>query len=608
MTAPPSRRPTWRLPLEFLCILLLTLPLSCSSAPRAEGARPVPALADSAAAARAFGELRRRWASATREDRKGLQEYVLSLRNTFAGEQVARQADLYLAWIALERGDFEEARRLAEQASAPHPGNVRMVAQLVEGATLSRSGAPEEALAKLLPLVGQLIDVHARELLHEEAVISAITAHHWQDALWLLDVWLRDVPEDDQQTVLEIVKALLHEIPPPSIEEELARRSSEESQGRSGALEKVLFRRLAAVALERQDSALARRLLERPGALPVLGEDAAALLDLAARYDIPQVNGRQIGLYFPDDRPEFAQRGAEVSLGAMKAIRALHKDAPRLVVRQGPTGGAGQVLSGLDAEGVLVIVGGTDPESAERLAQFSEKEQITALLLVPPTTPPTGRWALHFGPDLLQAGRELLSALAKQGAHTPVFVGVDTLPAGTRGFASPCRELPPHGQLARYPLRAWKAQGADALILLGSQRCAQDVLEELRGAGVGLRVAMGLEATALLQPLPKGAAPTRRVPAGLAVGLGCYPELIAEERTSPESVPGYWQRLAQDAILTASNALDGLPEDRTLEWNKVKQRRESVRSALESAGPAPCTGLRPALRMNPPAWRAVERR
>lgn len=608
MTVPPSRHLIQRYLLEIFCILF-TLPiLSCKSPPSLQEARPFPVLASSTAAANAFGELRRRWASSSRMDRKALRDYVLTLRQTFHGEDVVRQADLYLAWIALEYGDFQEARSLAKQASAPHSGNVRLMAHLVEGAALSRSGAPEEALAELLPLVGQLIDVYARELLYEEAVISAITAHQWQDALWLLDLWLRDAPEEDQPTILNIVKTVLPNIPASSIEDELTRRSHLQlGEVHAKTLEKILFRRLATVALERQDSSLARRLLQRTEALPLLGEDAAAILGLAARHDVPQVNGRQIGLYFPDDHPELVERGGALSLGAMNAIQSLREGAPRLVVRQGATKKAANTLSNLDAEGVLVIIGGTDPESAEQLARFAEQEQIAVLMLVPPKTPPQGRWAMYFGPDLEQATQVILSTLAKQNPHQTVFIGSTTHPLKAHELAVPCQALPPPGQLTRYPLRSWKAQGVDTLVLLGSSHCARDVLEELQDARTGMQIVMGLEAASLLQPPPIGMAPTQQSPRGTAVGLGCYPEITTTHKT-PEGTPGYWQRLAESAVLAAAHALEGLPLNRTLEDSEVKQRRESVRIALEHVEPTSCLNLRPTIRMNPLDWHIVEHR
>jgi len=568
----------------------------------------VPALASSADAAHAFGELRRRWAVATRADRKGLRDYIGQLRDRYEGEQVARQADLYLAWIALEFGDFEEAQRLAAQAGAPHPGNVRMLGQLIEGASLSRSGEPEEALKRLMPLVGQLIDVYARDLLHEEAVISAITAHRWPDALWLLDVWLRDVPEDEQQTVLDIVRALVKEIPDDPIEQTLRRHLSVSDQ-QAGALDKALVRQLGATALRAQDSALARRLLDLPRVLPLLGEDAAALLELAARFDVPQVNGRQVGLYLADERPELAERSAQISLGALDALPG--DSSPRLVVRQAPTEAAPRSLAALDAEGVSVLVGGTDPDSAERLARFSESEGIAALLLVPPSSSTAHRWAFLFGPDEQQPAASLLAALARQGAQHVAVVGASPSlsPPGSMRLlpATPCAAMQAPGQLTRYPVHEWRTRGVDGLLLLGSARCAQDVIGEARAAGLPLRLALGPVASELVQPPPRGSSPTRRaLSSGAFVGLGCYPSLQAD--APAEGAPGFLRLLARDAVRVAAQALAGLPEDSTMDSAQVKHRRELVREALEAASSSSCLGLRPHRDLGAPPWRLTERR
>ncbi|MCS6901051.1 MAG: hypothetical protein RMJ98_15740, partial [Myxococcales bacterium] len=398
--------------LKILCIFPLVLPTSCSSAPSASHAsRPVPALADSTAAALAFGQLRRRWVGASREERKRLREHVQALRAAYDSEQVARLADLYLAWIALDTGEYDEARRLAALAAAPHPGSVRLLAQLVEGATLVRQGEPEAALERLLPLVGQLVDSHARELLHEDAVIAAVSAKRWKEVLWLLDVWLRDVPEDDQHTVLEVIRGLLGTMPPAPLEEELDRRLGV-NEDHSRALKRLLVRHLTSVALKQGSSALARRLLDRPGVLPLVGEAAASLLELAAQENTPRVIGRQVGLfltgYIPDEGSlgkaptqeewEAAERNSQISRGALETLRTARVGGVQMVLRLVPVASAAQALEGLDAEGVSIIVGGADPESAEQLAWFSERKEIASLLLVPPRTDIPGRWHFLFGP------------------------------------------------------------------------------------------------------------------------------------------------------------------------------------------------------------------
>ncbi|MCS6901282.1 MAG: hypothetical protein RMJ98_00005, partial [Myxococcales bacterium] len=208
------------------------------------------------------------------------------------------------------------------------------------------------------------------------------------------------------------------------------------------------------------------------------------------------------------------------------------------------------------------------------------------------------------GPPPLLAVPDLLTSLARRGAQRPLLVGIRTPPPGVTAPVEPCRLLPAPGQLSRYPVAFWKAQGIDAVVLLGPPRCAQDVLEELRSSGVAPRVALGLEAATLLQPAPRGASLLRRPLAAVAAGLGCFPERGRE--APPEGVPGYWERLASEALLAAVQALDGLPEASTRDAKEVRQRKGSVREALAHLPHSRCLGLKPSPSMNPPAWRLVE--
>ncbi len=568
----------------------------------------MPALASSTPAAEAFSALRRRWSSASRAERKdpALEAYLLDLRERFSGQEVARQADLYLAWIALERGEYDRSHQLADRAASPHPGAVRLLAQLVDGVTLARSGEPEAALEKLRPLVGQLIDSYARDMLHEEAVIAAVTAHRWDDALWLLDVWLRDVPEDDRATVLDVVRAQVTLLPADALEKALLQRlGSAEHMQRAEALDRVLARRLAQLALETQDSGLARRLLERPGVLPLLGDQASPLLELASHFDVPQVNGRLIGLHWVDQTPSEAERGAQVSLGVLESLGLLTgpppgTDRPGVVVRQGSAAAMPQALAALDTEGVSVIIGGLDAASAKELARFAVAEQIATVLLTPPDEEPASPWVFQFGPDPREPSGALREALEQQGARRVAIVGAAR--DGADGLERACVGLPPTDQLTRYPVDDWKRRGVDGLVLLGSPRCSREALDEARGVGLTPRVALGPESAELLRPLPTGSPPTRRaVVASAHASLGCYPGLSAGGE--PRSDAGYWRQLARDVALSTALALSALPADLTLDAAEVRRRREQVRATLAQVPPSVCLGLRPLGRRAPSPWR-----
>jgi tetratricopeptide (TPR) repeat protein len=612
---PPSRRrPASRRRIiagfrAFAASLTLLL-LGCPKPPPPPPA-PTPTLAGSSASAEAFGLLRRRWAGATRTERVELEGAITELRARFASEPVVRLADLYLSWISLERGDYDRARALAQQADASLPGNVQDLSLLVRGATLARSGHPDEALAVLLPLVGKLLDPYARDLLHEEAVIAAVTAHQWREALRLLDIWMRDVPEDERLAVLEIARALLKQLPSVSIEQELAERlTSDSGAPRAEALDRAMARQVAEVALARHDSRLARRLLGQPGALVLLGDLGPPLIDLASRIDVPQVNGRRVGLLLPGGSPAQRLRGVELEYGALAALDLLSGDEGKvnLVLRPAGTtpGELRTALAGLDSEGASLILGGTDPEQARQVAEFAEEEGIAALLLAPPSPGgPASSWAFAFAPDPEAGTGAVLEELARRGAHTIAVVGASRAlmaPGAARVLPSvDCAAFSPLDRIVRYPTQDWRARGVDALLIAGDARCAEDVLGEVSEAKLRVLVGLGLEASSLVLPAAAGSSPRRKPPAiAVSAALGCFPanalrqpsaEAIALQQRRGEPI-GYWAMLGREAAYAAAEALARLPTDHTLDEGEVKRRRQQVREALDQ-GKAGCLGLRP---------------
>jgi hypothetical protein len=610
----------------------LTAPASlcagCGGARATPGA-PVPALATTPASAEAFGQLRRRWASATRDERIALEPEVADLRAQHADEPVARVADVYLAWIALEKGDYAAARRLAAAAGAEHPGNVRDLGQLVDGATLARSGDFEGALERLTPLLGKLLDPFARELLHEESVVAAVAAHRWRETIHLLDVWLRDAPEEDQPGVLKISQAMLEQVPTASLEQALVEMRSDGNESgtmHSEPLEKAIARRLAAIALQRSDSSLARRLLAQGSALASLGEVGNDVVELASHFDVPQINGRRIGLLLPQGSTDARSRAAEASLGAMWGLELVgdgpQRASDRLVVRHdGPSpADTERALAALDAEGAAVLVGGFTSDEAQRVAEFAEKEGVAALLLVPPTRmPEKARWALALGPAEGSSLGPLVDALGERGATTIALVGASAalVSAGAARVlpSVDCMPFAPLLKARRYPLADWRKQRADAVLLAGDERCAEDVMAEAREARLPLLLGLGAAAASAALPPPAGVSPGRKPPGRLLVStLGCFP-VDSRGRPSPELTaftarhggpPTYWTVLGREAAVLAARAVAELPADQTLENSEVKRRRGLARAALSSTTPSPCMGLRPSPTPSPAPWRVVD--
>ncbi len=561
---------------------------------------PVAALAESGGAAEAFSTLRRRFAGAPREDRISLRAYVTELAERYAREPAARMAQVYFAWIALEEGRYDVAVAHAERASSD-PGNTRDLATLIEGATLARRGAPAAGLEKMMPLVGRLLDPYARDLLHAEATRAALAAERHSDVVRLLDVWLRDVPEEDRGAVLETARRALEAVPVGTLERSLADMVAEDDAGiakHSGPLLDMILSRLAEVALARNDPALAGRLLREEGGLGKLGERGAALLELAATAEgVQSVTGRRVGVLLPAGSDAV---GAGLIDGAVAAARPALGEPARFVTRSdGATlEDTRAALSGLGAEGVAVVIGGIDRESATRLADAAAAEEMPALLLAPPAAPP-GDFALRFGPDPTRGAAAALEALQAHGARVIAVVGSDR-PLATEGDA---RVLPPFAcpvltgpkAVRRFPWEQWRHEHVDAILLAGDPRCALDLMQELGGAR--LRVGLGPLAAPVTLPPPKGSSPVRRaLVADARATLGCFPE---------SSSQSWWSAVARDAMRIAETALAVLPDEPTRDAAEVRRRRAAVLRELSSSSPSPCLGLRPGREEPAASWKVT---
>lgn len=585
-----SRRPmrATHLLRTFAALTALAGAQGCG-APRPRDA-PVPALARSSGAAEAFSLLRRRFAGATREDRISLGPYIADLAERYQREPAAKMAEIYLAWIALEEARYDAALARAARASTD-PGNARDLARLIEGATTARRGDAGAGLDLMMPLVGKLLDPYARELLHAEATRAAAAAQRHGDVVRLFDVWLRDVPEEDRAAVLGAARRALATLPAGTLERALVEMLAEDGAGiakHSDPLLDAILERLAVIALDRNDPALARRLLRDEGGVGKLGERGASLVELAATAEgVPTVSGRRVGLLLPEGA-ERATVAAELIDGAVGAARPALGEPSRFVTRgDGATlDDTRAALAALGAEGVAVVIGGVDRASAERLAEAADAERMPTLLLAPPDAA-TSSFALRFGPDPTSGAAAALDALQSRGARVIAVVGADR-PLAVHGDA---KALPPLAcpvitgprAVQRFPWELWRRERVDAILLAGDSRCALDLMTELGQGRIPLGV--GPLAAAATLPAPRGSSPARRArPAVALATLGCFPGASAR---------GWWSAVGGDALSVALAALAGIPDETTKDPAEVARRRASALRALEGAPASACLGLAP---------------
>ena len=592
MTAPSSSARWLRFGLVSRAFRLLggalpaALAVACSDPPAP--VPPRPTLATSAPASEAFAAIRAKWTRGTREERVALEDNIRTLRSRHAREPVARLADLYLAWIQLERGDSRGAEIAAMQTADPSPGNTRDLSVLVRGASLGRQRKHDEALELLLPLVGRLLDAYARELLHEEAVAAGLSAHRWGETLHVLDAWHKE-PDQEGAPPDARIDAALSAVPGTAVEAAL---DVYRDQGRlDDPFARRLATRLANLAVQRGDATLAQRLVQRlaqkTSDLRALGKVSESVLELAAVRSRTHVAGRTLGVVLSAEDEPARRRAASIAFGLERS--GIGSGGERLALTlllTAPTETRGlrdPSESGLDdaslrdlvRRGTVGLVGGDTPSSASKLARFAEDNEIAALLLAHPSPAvPDARWSFVSAPD--DDGAPLLvAALRGAGASR---VGV----VGSEGgdVAAPCPDLSTHVH-GEYPFAAWRQAGVDAVVLGGGESCALQALRALSALGkTGFRprLALTLDAASLAEPDGRGG---RVPPSTLVATVDDFPgDATAASRSRRAEMLGggrtrldVWTVRAHAIGVALRDGFSGLPLDDSAEETVVRARR-----------------------------------
>jgi hypothetical protein len=590
--------------------LLVALAIACS---RSSGdVKPVASLPSTSDAARALRPLRDAW-DARKQDPTALEAYL----KRFPDDGAAPLVKVYLAFALMDANDFVRADGILA-ALGELPGTTRDLATVARARSLRMHGAPQSALDSLRPLVGKVVDDADREIFLEELALAAISAHDDYEALAYLDAWLRGVSEDDKDRVRAKIAQILDSMQRPVLEQTYrTMRSRGTASGYSLDTQKLVAARLSRIAVETNDAALARWLLDVSGvsALQTGGDAGQELGELAAsRRGLSVVTARTVGLLLPTRNRELRDEAADVVRGLSWALdlpRSANKDEGiRLVTREDGTdeNGTRAAMEELAGEGAVVVVAGFDRPSADRAAKWSEESGVPVLLLAPPAAalmPKKAGVVLGERPE-----REvvmLADALARHGVTTTAFVA-DTAEdeaagrsvEGSRGLVLlptvRCDIPLTEASKPRFPIESWLGSGAQGWLVSGPGSCARDVLRDLsrvldrptgsRGAAVKA-AALTLEAG-----IPFGEAPKKitilSASAGLVPVLADKPEDAREpdvrkfmERFGVR--PTYWTALGRDGGVLARAAMGPLPIDTTSDAKIVAQRRGIVTTGLASA-------------------------
>jgi hypothetical protein len=551
--------------------LLIGSMFACSASERTTET-PVPAAAQTRPAQQAFRRIQARWASTPWTRRTALRPELVSFLERFPEDPKARFVNLYLAWLDVEDGNLDQALARA-RADRRHPaGAAADLASVIEASVLSRRDRAKDALALLMPLRGKMVDPDDRALHAAELVRAAIGARRYGQALSYMLDWAEQGSGGDQETVKASIEEQVRAVPPVALERALP--SLQDATGASSPnnvqrwLARVVREQLVRTALARRDVALAQRLLDGIPTSLRMDESREALRELAALGRVaPRIAGRAIGLVLELGGHRERRRSAEVAAGISRALGLVTRDgdtgAVQLLSREAPSvGGVEDALAALAGEGAAVLVAGVVEQSAERAAEFAERNAIPVLVpSAPSKPPPAGGFTFVLGEPAEAPVRVLEEALAARGRTRLVRIGAAS--------SVSCDSEPASAGHFRFPVTEWKKDRVDGVLLLGDRVCAADVLAEARAARLGVGVALGLEAAVLLPSLDADVV--------VAAGAGRYPQ------TETGREMAWFEALGADAARLADGALRKFPLEQTLDDATVRELHRRARDAMAGA-------------------------
>lgn len=466
------------------------------------GQEPEVALADSVEAQARFRALREQWVSAPLDTRPSLERALTTFVQRYPTDPRGRWARIYLAWIAVQRGDAELARRWIDLAEPGARGAASDLARVVRAAIALLEGRAEHAYTELAALQGRLIDNDDRLLCLDQLVLAALASGHHREAVAsMLDLAALSARRH-RERMWRTLEPRLERVPLDVLEQSLAKLqvSSLESAGvrpadRAAAVEwmrQQILSRLSRSALAERDVELAQRLVAT-GRGPRDGAERSELLLLATQGTLtPTVKGRTLGLVLELGSDEARQRSLEVAAGISATLEGTGgpaRQAVTLETRNVEGSSPDEVeaaLARLLGEGASLLAAGLHPERARQAAAFAAARGLPVLLLHEPTPAADGALpasAYGVGADEAAAARVLSAALAERAGRVVPL----------EGASAPCRSGPA-------ALGADRRDGAPrGALLIAELKCARALFMGLGvererwviGLGLGALGALG---------------------------------------------------------------------------------------------------------------------
>ncbi len=589
-------------------LLLATVVVACGAT---QEARPSPRVASTQESQNLLADVQRDWAARGHEDVTArLTKNVEVFLATYPNDAATPLVRAYAAVLAIGRNDLAAAERMLSANVLEGEGTTNDLMVTVRAHILRVKKQPEAALDLLRPLVGKLVDPVGRDLFLEELTLAAMESHLEFEAVAYMDAWLTEASGEEHERVRARVDELLKAMPSTVLEATYrSMRERGKSSGYSKELRGALADRLGIIAVEKNDSALARWLLE--GGAGVARSGSEALQDLASSTrGLRTVQGRTIGVLLPGDNVAHNGEAAEVIRGVSWALGLpqpdpLKRDGIRLVTRD-----AGDNLERFDAaleelagEGAAVIIGGFDAASAARAMAWGDALGLTVMALAAPTKGAPVAHGVVLGETIEDQLTALAEAVTREGAtklsmleeHPPYATNVLTQVAPSLPLVSPpisC-DAPDQGVgVPRFPVRAPERDNGSWLVAAPSE-CLRDLALEYARTLQGAATKKRFLATTLEAGIPHGDPRIAKVRV-LTVGAGIVPVLAAR----PDDVadidvrgymaqfgarPSYWAAIGRDAGALARRAVTPLPLDTSSDEAGVLQRRAIVEAGVLAA-------------------------
>jgi hypothetical protein len=588
--------------LAFALLLVGGIASACSRSTKK--AQPVASLSTSPQAAVEFQLLHERWAARTL-DSKAIEAFLAR----YPKDGAVPLAKVYLAFVRIDQGQLVAADGVLSTIASMPPGTTRDLATVARARSLRLHGAPQSALESLRPLVGKVVDEADREVFLEELALSSLAARDDYEALAYLDAWLRGVGEDDRDRVKAKIAQMLETLPRAVLEQTYrTMRSRGAASGYGNDTQKLVAERLARIAVEKNDAALARWLVDQSGvsAAQTGGDAGLELGELAAsRRGLATVTGRTVGLLLPTRDRELQDEAADVVRGVSWALdlprSANSVETARLITRDDGIDleGTRTAMEELAGEGATVVIGGFDRASADRAVTWSEESGVPVLLLAAPSPAKMPRRAaVVLGERSEREIAMLVDALVRHGVKTAALVA-DTPDdeAAAAALSDPGRlallpavrcDLPlARAGSTRFPISAWQKAGARGWLVSGPSACARDLIRDIAAtpATFPRAVALTLESGIPLHEAPKGHLTVLSASAGIVPVLATRPDEAKDDEVRGFMDrfgvrPSYWTALGHDAGVLAKASLAPLPKDTTTDVKAVTQRRAIVQAGL----------------------------